>query len=270
MSHGPSLATAPAPAAASDGSAGAPLLGRSVEVSQVLANASPEVLAAVEGIKKGAAKLSMLPDGNPIRAWFESNLAQGEKGVAEIIKGVLSKAKEVKGKDDDFKAEVAKVLEASDYGDIVRAQFPAKPKQAAKKEKKKEQMHRGRGCKRGLGVSKRQEQEGRADTVVAQEAARGGRKVEPLCVLRCRSIDTTWHRSCSLGVTSYTSGPSLAPLHGVDYFCFDCLVVYLLEAPPVERPLRPHNEAVLLAVAVSYTHLRAHETLRYRVFRGGR
>ena len=98
----------------------------------ILADASPEVLAAVESIKKGAAKLSMLPDGNPIRAWFESNLAQGEKGVAEIIKGVLKspRTKEVAGKGDDFKAEVGKVLGASpDYGELLRAQFPvAEPK----------------------------------------------------------------------------------------------------------------------------------------------
>ena len=57
-----------------------------------------QVLAAAESIKKRAAKLSELPDG-PIRDWYERNLRKGGGGMAEIIKGVLSKAQEVKDKD---------------------------------------------------------------------------------------------------------------------------------------------------------------------------
>ena len=97
----------------------------------ILDDASPEALAAAESIKKRVVKLSEIPDGDPIRDWFESNLRKGEEGVAEIIKGVLkSPRSQVADKDDDFKAEVAKVLGASDYGELVRAQFdkPAKPK----------------------------------------------------------------------------------------------------------------------------------------------
>ena len=83
-------------------------------------------------------KTNGIPLKSPPRGRFRSVnwlLGGGSMMVMAFfaIKGVLSKAKEVADMDEDFKAEVAKVLGASDYGELVRAQFPASDKPAKPK-----------------------------------------------------------------------------------------------------------------------------------------
>eukprot|EP01046_Picozoa_sp_COSAG06_P011941 COSAG06_NODE_688_length_13072_cov_15.012719_8_plen_588_part_00 len=90
----------------------------------VLEAASDEAKAAANKTKEGTAGYGNLPAS--IQGWFKVNLDKGEDGIAEIAKGVVNSPhnKECKGKPAEFKAEVIKVLLASDFPALVRAQFP--------------------------------------------------------------------------------------------------------------------------------------------------
>jgi|EP01046_Picozoa_sp_COSAG06_P049203 hypothetical protein len=88
------------------------------------ASASEEAKVAATSIAADLPRIKSLPE--QVQDWFKSCLAQGTKGISELIAGAVNSplTTQTAGKSDEFKAQVIACLEMSDYRELAAAVYP--------------------------------------------------------------------------------------------------------------------------------------------------